>query len=647
MPGGENNVSKQTCSPTRSERAHMTSKNQSHPGADSASVSQRGGPLTRALPRALSLVLNNADATTWLWLVVIVLQGLAPAALIVLIRPLIDALTPLIGSGLDWEQAKAPAALAGLIGALLLATQLLTTLSTWLRTLQAERLRDRILARIHRQAIALDLGYFDSAEHHDELHRALGQSQHTPVALLESLGTVLQGGITLGAVAGILAAYGTWLPLALLASAAPTIWVLMRHNQRYHRWWMSRTESDRRAWYLSRILTTREPAAELRLFDLGQRLLGKHEALRKSMRRERIGLATERAFAETAATLSGLGVSAAVLVWVGIGVLRGSATLGDLALFQQAFQRGQGIMRGFLSSAGQVYGNALYLEQLTHYLTLKPKLTDPTNPQPAPSVPTHGFQLQAVRFAYPGGATPVLDGLDLQIHAGRITALLGTNGAGKSTLVKLLTRLYDPQQGRILIDGVDLRDMSRHDLRQRIGPLFQEPLHYNGTVSEGIGLGDTEPGDPTRIRQAARMATADRLVQDLPAGYDTMLGKAFSDGVEPSGGQWQRLALARALLRDAPILLLDEPTSAMDPWSEREWLETLRTNLRGKLVLLITHRVAAAAQADEILVLQRGRVVERGTHSDLISRNGPYAQSWQRASVHKSTATVTTPVDDL
>jgi len=235
--------------------------------------------------------------------------------------------------------------------------------------------------------------------------------------------------------------------------------------------------------------------------------------------------------------------------------------------------------------------------------------------------------LERVRFRYPGSVRPVLEDFDLEIPAGRIVAVVGSNGAGKSTLIKLLCRFYDPETGRVALDGVDLREFKIEELRSRIAVLFQQPVHYNDTVRENIAYGDLHaPVDSLEI--AAQAAGAEEIIARLPQGYDSMLGRWFADGTELSLGEWQRIALARAFLRRAPILILDEPTSAMDPWAEADWLARFRKLAAGRTVLMITHRFSTAMFADVIHVMSEGHIVESGTHEQLLEAGGRYAQAW-------------------
>ena len=291
-------------------------------------------------------------------------------------------------------------------------------------------------------------------------------------------------------------------------------------------------------------------------------------------------------------------------------------------------------MRSLLGGVGQIYYNILFLGNLFEFLDLKPQIQDPPNPRPAPAPPAgrKGFEIRFrdVAFRYPGSERVALRNLDLTIPVGQIAAIVGTNGAGKSTLLKLLCRLYDPREGRIELDGVDVRELSLRELRGLMTVLFQEPVHYNASVAENIAPDPAKAAASIAdIQAAARAAGAEELIARLPHGYDTLLGKWFAGGVELSVGEWQRLALARAFLRPAPVILLDEPTSAMDSWAEVDWLKRFRSLATGRTAIIVTHRFTTAMQADVIHVMDNGRIVESGSHDELLSQENAYAQSWK------------------
>ena len=295
----------------------------------------------------------------------------------------------------------------------------------------------------------------------------------------------------------------------------------------------------------------------------------------------------------------------------------------------QAFQQGLRLARELLQNVGELYQNTLFLGNLFEFLALEPRVVSPRAPVPVPRQLQDGIRFQNVSFRYPDRQRLALQDFELVVPQGRVVAIVGPNGAGKSTLVKLLCRFYDPESGSITIDGVDLRNFAIDELRQQITVLFQEPVHYNASVQENIGLGDlSKISDAGLVRAAAEAAGADALIQRLPNGYENLLGHWFEKGVELSVGEWQRLALARAFMRQAPILILDEPTSAMDPWAEADWLRRFRDLAAGRTALLITHRFTTAMIADEIHVMEEGRLLESGSHKELIARGGRYAAWW-------------------
>lgn len=584
------------------------------------------------VPQALRLVWQAVPGWTSLGLILIALQGLLPAALVYLTKVVVDQLVAAKSAGGAGPLMRNLLIWGGAIGVLLLLNELLTSLSRWVRTAQSEYLHDHIRELIHDRAIAADLGFYEQPEYYDHLHRARDESAHRSVELVGSLGQLLQSGITLAAMAAVLIPYGIWLPLALLLSTGPAFLVVLRFSLRQHDWRRRNTPDERRTWYYDWLLTGVEAAPELRLFGLGQFFKDRYAAVRTRLRGEKLALARDQGVAEFSAALLALAVTGAVMVWLVWRVVRGAGTLGDIALFYQAFYQGQSLMRSLLGDLGQLYANSLFLSDLFHYLGLQPTVVDPVDASEefrATSRAVRSVELKQVTFAYPGASRPALRDFDLTIPSGQILAVVGANGAGKSTLVKLLCRFYDPQAGVVAVDGVDLREMPLVEVRRLMTVLFQEPMHYSTSVAENIAVGlEPSPSELEGVRSAARAAGADTVIEKLPGGYKQLLGRWFAGGAELSAGEWQRIALARAFLRDSPILLLDEPTSAMDPWAETEWLERFRQIAKGRTALIITHRFTTARYADIIHVMDDGRIVESGTHDELLARGGRYAESW-------------------
>jgi ATP-binding cassette subfamily B protein len=582
------------------------------------------------LPRAIGLVWDAAPRWTIAWIFLLVARGLLPVAIVYLTRSLVnEALGAMkAGGGLA---AYRPALMdAVLMAGLLLAMQALTSLDTWVRTAQAELIRNRISRLVQEQSAAADLGFYDNPEFFDRLHRARAESNTVPLALMENLGGLAQNGITMVAMAGVLTMFGLLLPLILFASALPAIYVVLKYAQRQHQWFLRRTPDERRSDYFQFILTGRESAAELRLFGLRDYFRGRFDDVRGTLANEKIALARETGMAEFWAGAVSLAMSGVGLLWIAARAAKGQASAGDLALFYQAFQQGSGLSRTLLANLAQIYRNSLYLEGLFEFLELRPEVVSPKNPKPTPDVLHCGIQFRKVSFRYPGNERFALKDFSLNVPAGKILAIVGENGAGKSTLIKLLCRFYDPESGSVVMDGNDLRTLDVEELRKRIAVLFQEPAHYNATVAENIAPGNGTPREV--VRAGALAAGADSIAAKLPTGYDHMLGRWFDDGADLSVGEWQRVALARAFVRSArtatPVLILDEPTSAMDPWAETDWLNRFRKLAEGRTAILITHRFTTARIADDIALMVGGRVIEQGTHEELVALGGKYASGW-------------------
>jgi len=582
------------------------------------------------LPRALGLVWQVARPWTTAWIVLLIVQGLLPAAAVYLTKLVVDGVVVAIRSGSSNVQPVLMSLL--LLGGVLLFMEVVRNAINWVRTVQAELLQDHITSLIHEKSVAVDLAFYELSDYYDHLHRARAEARYRPVALLGNLGALLQNSVTLVAMGAILIPLGPGLAVALLLSTLPAFFVVVHYALAEYQWRQRTTADDRRAWYYDWIMTTGEAAAEIRLFGLGKYFQSSHRSLRQRLRNERLGLTGRQGLAELAASLIALvimGAALALMVW---RTVLGVITLGELAMIYAAFNQGQGLMRTLLENAGQLYGNSLFLGNLFEFLSLEPNIDRRGGP-PWPPLRDikHAINFNGISFSYPDSTTKALNDFTMTIPSGKIVAIVGPNGAGKSTLLKLLCRFYDPNEGSIEIDNTNLKDFAPDDLRRLITVLFQQPVHYNATVRENILYGDLKlDATDTEIQAAIRAAGAEEIISRLPQQEQTLLGRWFAGGTELSVGEWQRIALARAFLRRAPIIILDEPTSALDPWAEADWLERFRQLAFGRTSIIITHRFTTAMHADVIHVMDRGRIVESGTHQRLIEQNGLYAQSWSR-----------------
>jgi len=581
------------------------------------------------LPRALALVWDAAPRWTLLWGVLLAAQGLLPVATVYLTRSVVDGLVAAMRAGGAWAAFRPALVVAGVLAGVLLLDELLRAAAAFARRAQSELVRDRIADLLLLQSTRVDLAFYDSPEYFDRLHRARDEAGYRPLVLIESFGILLQNALTLAAMAVVLLPYGVWLTLALLASTLPALVVVVRQRVRVHRWWLEHTADERRSNYYDWVLTSRDAAAEVGFFRLGRHFRDAHRSLRGQLRAGRLSLSRAEGLAEVVAGVAALAVTGVAMGWMLWRAARGLVTLGDLALFYQAFSQGQRLMRSLLQQVGEIYAHSLFLEDLFAFLDLEPGIVDPETPAATPAALRTGLALEEVTFGYPGGARQVLRACSLAVPAGKITAVVGANGSGKSTLVKVLCRLYDPGEGRVTLDGADVRSFGVEELRRLFTVLFQQPVRYCATVAVNIALGDLEGGaEAWRIEAAARAAGADAVAARLQHGYETRLGAGFAGGAELSGGEWRRVALARALVRPAQVIVLDEPTSEMDPWAEAAWSRKLRGLAAGRTLLVVTHRPSIARGADLIHVMEAGQVVESGTHEELVARAGRYAALW-------------------
>lgn len=550
------------------------------------------------------------------------LSGLLPVIVVYLVKPIIDNTSILAGSGLEKiDILMFPIITLGIVVFLLPVS---TSLLNLVRNIQAEKIQDSVKIQIQSKAISLPLSFFETPHYHDMLYRANVDALSRPVALLENVGLFVQNTITLIGLLMIMVPLAWWLPLILLLAAIPTLAITLRFTLRFHEWRTKHTVGERKLRYFDYVLTDSEHASEIRLFDLGEFFTKRYWQQRTQIRSSYFALIKSEFLAEIISLIIGFLVLAFVIVWMLYGVLIGDVSIGTLSMFYISFTQSQRIMKSLLGNASELYKNILFLENLFEFLAIK--IPDIKYKGRLPSRTSYEIVFDNVSFHYPHNKQIVLDSLSLTLKARKITAIVGTNGAGKSTLVKLLCQFYNPNSGEIKINSTPLSDIDPKDLHQHMTVLFQNYIHYHMSVKENIALGSIGDEHNT-ILSAAMAAGADSFIEQLDEGYDTVLGRWFG-GVELSGGEWQRIALARAFMRDVGFIILDEPTSALDSWAEIDWLDRFRTLCQDKTTLIITHRFTTARHADMIYVMDEGKVVEAGTHDELLELGGLYASSW-------------------
>ena len=577
--------------------------------------------------RLLRLIWGAAGWMLVAWAAILLVQGTIPVAIVWLTKPLVNSLQVAIGAGVNRETIQPLVAIAVALGSLMLFSELLKIALQWISMSQSELVQDHISDLLHAKATELDLAFYETPEFHDRLYR-VQEAGSRSLGLLESMGGLAQNLVTVAGIGALLLSYGVWITVLLVAGTLPALLVVMRGSRQQHDWWKQTTIDRRRTQYFGDLLTRSQHAAEMRVFGLAAHFRERFRELRRRLRAERMRLYRRQSLTRLAAEVVAMISTAGAIAWMVWRAILGTRTLGDIALFAQAFQRAQGLVRSLLMNIGQIHSSGLFLETLFEYLDLQPIVTAPPDPVPVP----HGrpsFQFADVGFRYPGTDRYALEHFNLTIPAGKTIAIVGANGAGKSTLLKLLCRFYDPTSGRVELDGIDLRRFDPVELRRSMTVMFQLPVSFQGSVRENITLSDlSRAGDAADVEAAARDAGVDELVGRLPAGYDTTLGKAFSGGTELSGGEWQRLALARSYFRRSRLIILDEPTSSMDSWSEALWFDRFRHLATEATAVIITHRLTIARRADEIHVMDHGSIIESGSHEALIERGGLYAQSW-------------------
>ncbi len=577
----------------------------------------------RNVPPVLRIVWQSGPLVVSLGLVFRLISSLIPLAALWITKLIIDAIVHAVSS----HQAVKPALwwlVAAEFGIAIFGSVLGRTID-YLDALLADKYTRHISIQVMKHAAELDLITYEDPVFYDRLERARVQATDR-LGMIQSIGRLVQQVITAASLSVTILVFSPWLLLLLIAGIIPAFlgeshFAFLGYARNFRQ-----TPIRRELDYLRVLGGSREAAKELKLFGLKDFLIGRFTRLSDGIYRENVDLARRRLIAGSFLSMIGTAGYYSAYVYVIWRTVTGSLTIGTLTFLTGAIVQASGNIQQIFSSLSSIADQALFLTDLLAFFEMQPTIRSKPDALPAPRPIVRGFEFRNVSFRYPGTSRLVLNGLDFNLRAGERVALIGENGEGKTTLVKLMTRLYDPVEGQVLLDGVDLREYNLEDLYREIGVIFQDFMRYEMTARENIAVGRIDEIDNLPLlKTAAYKSMANEVIERLPRDYDQMLGRRFENGVDLSGGEWQKIALARAYLRDAQVLILDEPTAALDARSEFEVFQRFAELTAGKSALFISHRFSTVRMADRIVVLHKGRIAEDGNHDTLLNLGGRYA----------------------
>ena len=580
---------------------------------------------------SIKLVWKSASGWAVMNIIISVLRSILPLVLIWLLKDLIDSITNAVSAG----HGESVSDILWLIIAVVIIwflDEASSDLGNYIRKKQSMKLEAYMYGLLHTKAVKLDLINFERPEYFDALTRASREAPWRPNSILNNLVSMFRGLLSLILMAGVLTFLHWSMVLLLFAVNIPGIWLRLHYADILYTFQRQQTPEARKTAYFNWLLTGDRPSREIRLFGLGNYFISLFKKSFLKTKEEEIRIVRKRTIIEL---LSDFVKAAAVLImllYIGRQTINGSLTLGQMTMFVLAFRQGMIYIKDLFGALAGLYEDSLFTVDTFEFLNLKETI-QAIPPVAEISTFTKSLTVKDLSFTYPGNSSRAINNISFEINKGEIIALVGPNGAGKSTLVRLLCRLYDPESGSVKWDGIDIKNIDPEKYRKLLSVVFQDFMLYNLDAGENIRLGNIDEGKAEeKIISAARETGIDELIRKLPKGYSTVIGNLFDDSRELSWGEWQKIALSRAIFREAPLLILDEPSSALDADTEYDIFSRFRDIVKGRTSILISHRFTNVSLADRIIVLDRGVIIETGTHDELIKKKGTYFTMYTKQS---------------